>query len=164
MHYLVSTLSCFSTLYLHGNHGLAGLCICLLIEVQPSSNVREYKLFWYSDLTCVILLMRADDRILPQDPVPLWQPRTFLSPDGAWTIQALTILWRVRRTFTLEVPHGFPCWLLAHTGLGTCVDLREPLFLVIAFSVSTLLVFSQDTARARHNLGVWTCPSWASKR
>jgi hypothetical protein len=34
MHYPLSTLSCFSALYLDGNHGLAGLCIYLLIEVQ----------------------------------------------------------------------------------------------------------------------------------
>jgi hypothetical protein len=31
-------------LYLDGNHGLAGLCICLLIEFQPSSNVRQHRL------------------------------------------------------------------------------------------------------------------------
>jgi hypothetical protein len=42
MHYLLSTLFCSSTLHLDGNHGLAGL----------------------------ILLKRADDRILPQLPVP----------------------------------------------------------------------------------------------
>ena len=70
MHYLLSTLSCFSTLYLDGNHDLAGLCICLLIEVQASSNVRQHKLVCYFTVTYVILLTRADDRILPQDPVP----------------------------------------------------------------------------------------------
>jgi hypothetical protein len=57
-------------LYLDGNHGLAGLCICLLIEVQPSSNVRQDKLVWDFTVTYVILLSRAGDRILSQDPVP----------------------------------------------------------------------------------------------
>ena len=70
MHYPLSTLSCFSTLYLDGNHGLAGLCICLLIEVQPSSNVRQHKLVCYFTVTYVILLTRAGDCILPQLPVP----------------------------------------------------------------------------------------------
>jgi hypothetical protein len=70
MHYLVSTLSCFSTLYLDGNNGLAGLFICLLIEVQPSLNVRQHKLVCYFTVTYVILITRADDRILPQLPAP----------------------------------------------------------------------------------------------
>jgi hypothetical protein len=59
MHYLVSSLSCFSTLYLDGIHGLAGLCMCLLIEVQPSSNVRQPKLVCYFTVTYVMYLAYA---------------------------------------------------------------------------------------------------------
>ncbi len=38
MHYPLSTLYCFSTLYLDGNHGLSGLCIWLLIQSQIQCN------------------------------------------------------------------------------------------------------------------------------
>ncbi len=34
MHYPVSTLYCFSTLYLDCNHDRAGVCICLLMQSQ----------------------------------------------------------------------------------------------------------------------------------
>ncbi len=38
MHYLLSTLSCFRTLYLDVCHGLAGLCICLWFNHNPNAN------------------------------------------------------------------------------------------------------------------------------
>ena len=104
--------------YLDGNHDRAGLSKCLLIQSQIQCTWRFNRLKTYLNTSCsddkvtyVVLYMRADDRILPQFPVPLWQPRPFLSVNGAWTIPALTILWRVRRTFTLEVPHGLVTWL-----------------------------------------------------
>ena len=43
MHYLLSTLYCFSTLCLEGNHGLAGLCICLLIDCNATVAAKPYK-------------------------------------------------------------------------------------------------------------------------
>ena len=171
MHYLLSTLYCFSTLYLDGNHGLAGLCICLLIHHKSNANRGSTVLKhtpkkavlilcfdvchlayarWWSCITSVTCTLKATKVFL----VSRWS----LNNSSAYNLI-------VGKTHLhSEVPHGFPCWLLAHTGLGTCVDWGPSLFLVIAPSVSTLLVFSQETARARHNLAVWACTAWASKR
>ena len=156
---LIVTMALLACVYAcwhnHKSNANRGSTILKHTSTQPVLNFA---------VTYVIFLKRADDRILLQLPVPWCQPSPFLSPNGAWTIQALTRLSRVRRTFTLQVPRGFPCWLRANTGLSTCVDLRAPLSLAIAFSVSTLLVCSRETARVRQNLAVWACPAWASKR
>jgi hypothetical protein len=136
---------------------------------QPSPNIAEQKLCRCFD---TLQLCR-----MPGSYVRWWLYIAL----GTWTLdlRAFPVLqWNLNNSSAcnimaagkiglcsaLEFLHEFSCWLRANTGLDTCVDLRETLSLAIAFSVSTLLVYSREVARARQNLAVWDCPAWASKR
>ncbi len=90
MHYLVSTLSCFSTLYLDGNHGLAGLCICLLIEVQTSSNVLSGMMDGYM-MWCQIIMPQLL-RNLKNTSRELWRSRALTICSGSiWSISPFVL-------------------------------------------------------------------------